>query len=749
MRTLLLFRGAPGCGKSTYIKEHGLSNYVLSADQIRMLCGSPIQGTDGYMEITQKNDKYVWQVLFQMLETRMMHGDFTVIDATNSKTVEMNRYKDLAKKYRYRIFIIDMTGLPIEECKLRNAERETLKRVPESVIDNMYARFATQKIPSGIKVLTPENAMDEIQFRSIDLNEYKRIVMVGDVHGCYTALSSALDFIGGIQDDTFYIFCGDYIDRGIENAQVVQFLISIMDHPNVCLLEGNHERWLYNWSHDERTHSDVFEQKTRHELEKAGIDKKQVRQLYRRLHQCAYFTYDTTDVYSPQWLVTHGGLANDRDYSSALGLLAIPTDQMIHGVGRYPDLDKVSFSWGVKTHHANQVFGHRNIQEYPIDMGHYCYDLEGKVEFGGVLRFLILEHGKDPAGYEIKNTVFAKQEEPEEIAVQDNDVTSLVNSLRKSKDVQEKSFGKISAFNFTRNAFYKGNWNDLTTKARGLFIAPDDGRVIARGYEKFFKVNEREETKIENLSNVLKFPVVAYVKENGYLGLVSYDPYTDDLFFATKGSVAGDMVDAFRKMLLEQLKSTGNDKADTLKQYLKEENLTLAFEVIDPANDPHIIEYDSAHIVLLDAIKNQVNFSKLSYDALIIISDQFNFQVKEKATEFANWQEFYAWYEAASVPDYLYHGHHIEGFVFEDSAGYMLKMKTAYYNNWKHMRSVVESVRKYGAIRYTSSLTTKEQNEFYGFLRQKYANDPNFKDRSKRYDIISLRKEFFRSCAGK
>lgn len=749
MRTLLLFRGAPGCGKSTYIKEHGLSDYVLSADQIRMLCGSPIQGTDGYMAITQKNDKYVWQVLFQMLETRMMHGDFTVIDATNSKTVEMNRYKDLAKKYRYRIFIIDMTGLPIEECKRRNAGRDAIKRVPEAVIDNMYARFATQKIPSGIKVLSPETAMDEIQFHSIDLNGYKRIVMVGDVHGCYTALSSALDFFGGIRNDIFYIFCGDYIDRGIENAQVVQFLISIMDRPNVCLLEGNHERWLYNWSHDERSHSDVFEQKTRRELEEAGIDKKRVRQLYRRLHQCAYFTYDTTDVYSHQWLVTHGGLANDQDYSSTLGLLAIPTDQMIHGVGRYPDLDKVSFSWGVKTHRANQVFGHRNIQEYPIDMGHYCYDLEGKVEFGGALRFLILEHGKDPAGYEIKNTVFAKQEEPEETTVQDNDVTLLVNSLRKSKDVQEKSFGKISAFNFTRNAFYKGNWNELTTKARGMFIAPDDGRIIARGYEKFFKINERDETKIESLSTVLKFPVAAYVKENGYLGLASYDPYADDLFFATKGSVSGDMVNVFKEMLLGLLRSTGKDMSDDLKRYLKETNLTLAFEVIDPVNDPHIIEYDSAHIVLLDAIINQVQFSKLSYETLVVVANLFHFQVKEKAAEFANWQAFYAWYKAASAPDYLYHGHHIEGFVFEDSDGYMVKLKTAYYNNWKFMRSVVESVRKYGAIRYTSSLTTKEQNEFYGFLRQKYADDPDFKDRSKRYDIISLRKEFFRSRADK
>lgn len=38
MRTLLLFRGAPGCGKSLYIKEHDLEKYTLSADTIRLMC---------------------------------------------------------------------------------------------------------------------------------------------------------------------------------------------------------------------------------------------------------------------------------------------------------------------------------------------------------------------------------------------------------------------------------------------------------------------------------------------------------------------------------------------------------------------------------------------------------------------------------------------------------------------------------------------------------------------------------------
>lgn len=36
MRTLLLFRGSPACGKSTFIKEHNLEQYTLSADNIRL-----------------------------------------------------------------------------------------------------------------------------------------------------------------------------------------------------------------------------------------------------------------------------------------------------------------------------------------------------------------------------------------------------------------------------------------------------------------------------------------------------------------------------------------------------------------------------------------------------------------------------------------------------------------------------------------------------------------------------------------
>ena len=37
MRTIYILRGAPGSGKSTWIKENNLEQYTLSADNIRLM----------------------------------------------------------------------------------------------------------------------------------------------------------------------------------------------------------------------------------------------------------------------------------------------------------------------------------------------------------------------------------------------------------------------------------------------------------------------------------------------------------------------------------------------------------------------------------------------------------------------------------------------------------------------------------------------------------------------------------------
>ena len=47
MRTLLLLRGAPGAGKSTWIHENNLEPYTLEADKFRKLLMNPILNVDG------------------------------------------------------------------------------------------------------------------------------------------------------------------------------------------------------------------------------------------------------------------------------------------------------------------------------------------------------------------------------------------------------------------------------------------------------------------------------------------------------------------------------------------------------------------------------------------------------------------------------------------------------------------------------------------------------------------------------
>lgn len=729
MRTLLLFRGAPGCGKSTFIDAHGLRPYALSADDIRQTLRSPMQTADGSVQICQDNEKEVWELLYKMLETRMQKGEFTVIDATNSKTSEMNKYKDLCGEYRYRMFCIDMTDLPIDECKRRNACRIPLKRVPEEVIDKMYSRFRTQKIPSGIKVIKTENDFNSMLMHKLDMSSYEKIVVVGDLHGCHTALMEY--FNGGLNDNYFYIFVGDYIDRGIENAEVIKFLLSIYEKKNVLLLEGNHERWIKAYSNDEVSKSKEFEFVTKKQLDASDISKKDLRQLCRKLGQVAWFTYGDKEI-----VVTHGGIATMPENLSFMA-----TTQMIHGVGDYNDSDIIADTWLITTaDNMYQVHGHRNVKNVPMKVNDRVYNLEGKVEFGGFLR--ILELDKD--GFhevEIKNTVFKSPEAiAQSVSLSDSSIADIVLKMRQNKFIQEKSYGNISSFNFTREAFYDKVWDDQTVKARGLYIDTNRMKVSCRGFVKFFNINERPECRFEMLQHTLQFPVTCYVKENGFLGLVSYNPDTDDLFITTKSSPEGSYAEWLKDMVYRKVQNI-----DLMKQICKEQDVTFVFECVDMENDPHIIKYQDDELFLLAIVKNSMDFIQYEYDDLVNTANEIGVKCKTKAVELGTWAEFVDWYNEVLDPDYEFNGRIIEGFVIEDSAGYMTKVKLTYYNFWKFMRGLTHEVLQRGHFHKTSALTTPTANDYYGFIKNVFDTTDKETRQSMPRDIIYWRDEFYDS----
>ena len=42
------------------------------------------------------------------------------------------------------------------------------------------------------------------------------------------------------------IFCGDYLERGIENKEMICEMMRLSTLPNTIMLEGNHERHIEN-----------------------------------------------------------------------------------------------------------------------------------------------------------------------------------------------------------------------------------------------------------------------------------------------------------------------------------------------------------------------------------------------------------------------------------------------------------------------------------------------------------------------
>lgn len=736
MRTLLLFRGAPGSGKSTFIDNNDLRPYTLSADEIRMQCQGPQLSVNGSVEISQNNEKTVWSTLFKILETRMSHGEFTVIDATNSKSTEINRYKDLCEHYRYRMFCIDFTDLPIDECKRRNASREPLKRVPEATIDKMYSRFANQKIPGGVKVIKSTD-LDSIWLKKFDMNKYEKIVHIGNINGCYSALMEY--FKNGFNDNYMYIFCGNLIGNGIENAEVIKFMLDIYTKPNVLILEASLDKHLWIYANGGTTRSTEFELIIKPQFQHANIDVKDVRQLYRRFGQCAWYTYNGND-----YIVTAGNLSTFTENPTL-----ISTSQMINGVGKDEVFNDVATSWTNTTaDNCYHINSRKNIAKTSTDVNGRVFNLDNGVEYGGNLRILEIsaldiDKVNDHNIVEITNTVFKAPEVVNaEAEIVNSSMADVVIALRKNRYIREKAFGNISSFNFTNNAFYDSVWDDQTIVARGLYINTNDLKVVARGFNKFFNINERPETKLEMLKYTLQFPVTCYVKENGYLGLVSYNSETDDLFITSKSDLEGNFAKWLRDMINNKMTPENKEK---LKQFSKEHNVTFVFESVDMKNDPHIIEYDDSELFLLAIINNDINFSQYSYDMLVEIGTSLGLKVKTKAVELKDWSEFYDWYNEVMSEDYEFNNRVIEGFVIEDANGLMVKAKLAYYKFWKAMRGVAHETIRNGYIRRTGMLTNALANEFYAFCQELHKNNTKEQRELMPKDIVTLRNMFYKS----
>ena len=702
MRKLIILRGAMGCGKSTFIKEHNLERFTLSSDQIRLMFNTPQMNINYSEEIPQFINKKIWTLLYNILEERMKMGEFTIIDAVHATNDSLTLYKKLAEKYRYRLYIIDFTDIPKEEVYKRNESREKYKIVPKEAIDRVYKQFSKEKISSKFIVIKPDDFDEIISSKPRCMDKYDKVHVIGDIHGCYSALKEYFDN-NPINNNDLYIFTGDYFDRGIENYETFKFLNEISNNDNMIFLTGNHEDKLYKYACDDEINMNYDFKNTIKEFEDNKLKKSEIRGFIKKLAQISYIKFvDNT------YLINHGGIP----YIPDLSLDFYSSNSFIYGTSKYDiDIDKIYNDYMIhQNNKIYQIHGHRNYQKIKYNQYKYSLNIEGDIEHGGYLRVITLNKDGHFDYTEIKNKVYNPY------LIEQNKIYNLIEDLRKNKYIYEKDLGNnISSFNFSKEAFYKKIWDNMTTQTRGLFIDTKNNKIIARSYNKFFKINERVETELENIENILVYPVNFYLKYNGFLGILS--SYNNELFFTSKTTNTGDYVDYFKTIFYKQY---NEEQIDIIKNKIINDNVSFIFEVIDNINDPHIIEYNKPNIILLDIIYNKTDYSKINYEELKKFSDKNNIEVKKLVYMANDLESFRKIYEDITSVNYKYNGDFIEGFVIEDSNNFMVKTKTFYYDKWKYLRNKMENSIKNN--NYKINGNDELENKFMKYLKLKYEN---------------------------
>ena len=176
-------RGAPGSGKSTLIKENDLSEYAICPDDIRLYFGGIKYNLSGIPYINQEERIAVWQLVEEVIDNKMSNGEFIILDSTLQRTEDFKMPLNLAKKYHYEVYCLDLSKTSEDIVQERNQQREPYRIVPKETISLIYERFIGSSIPDEVKLIS--NFSDVLEMAISDLSPYKRVHHIGDLHGSF------------------------------------------------------------------------------------------------------------------------------------------------------------------------------------------------------------------------------------------------------------------------------------------------------------------------------------------------------------------------------------------------------------------------------------------------------------------------------------------------------------------------------------------------------------------------------------
>ena len=159
----------------------------------------------------------------------------------------------------------------------------------------------------------------------------------------------------------------------------------------------------------------------------------------------------------------------------------------------------------------------------------------------------------------------------------------------------------ISIWNYSRTCQYENKWDETTKQCRGL-ILDQEGYVIAKGFDKFFNI---EEHKTEEIPNE---PFEVFEKLDGSLGILFW--YEGKWILSTKGSFVSEQAIKGKEIL---------DSKYNVHPIPK--GYTTLVEIIYPQNRIVCNYWDDVSLVVLSMISN-ASGKELDHDSLKLIGEE-------------------------------------------------------------------------------------------------------------------------------
>jgi len=603
--TLNLIIGLPSSGKSTVLKNSGLpEDVVLSSDEIRKSFFGETKYFNGEREYTSPNhfaDNVVFDILKKILEERMKNHLTTVLDvASMVSKKDRSEVKKIAQRH----------GVDVQEWYFKkdvdnsiyhNNQREYY--VPEGSIVSFGEKYNMEDLDDNAKEINIKTRF-ELIVNPDNVLPHGKYDVVGDIHGLYSDFCVVLKELGYEKDSRGVfihpegrnlLLLGDFLDRGQENMEMLDFVYKQTMLTDDKVILGNHENKLINFLNFYKngkgkvitpspaaslTASDFLKLKE----EERNKFEKMLRELpYYYVSDDMAFVHANIEHFNP--LTSPSSYLMYGDMRKSASFKESAKHNQDRNYARIFDSGDNKY-YLVRGHIPSQsedqnvVLSLENRQAFN---GHISVakleDLRESIDNGlGVNNPALVHNFKTQSGFDFD--VFKRKE---------LGLFAKIKRLEKENLARRDSSenGLLSVFKYKKDVFFKRKWesNSDLLSCRGI-VFDFAGRIVQYPFDKVFNYNEPNESgKRTGLDIDVEKSFVEVEKLNGFFGAITRDPFKDDLLMSTTGSLTSPFVTYIKDMVKKD-----GVYGDLMKYTSKNPNVTLMFEVIHP-EDPHIIDY--------------------------------------------------------------------------------------------------------------------------------------------------------------